>query len=322
MNEMTFGNAAVRRALVLLSVFWAAAAAVPAQENVIRIDTQLAVFEVLVEDAKGKPVYGLRPGEFRVFEDGVERPVDFFQPVKGDRHRRPLALVFAVDVSGSMTAQETENLRRALEKFIDRFGDYETYFALISFAMDVKVLQGFTNRPDVIRRSLGKIRRDQDGLSTHAYDAIDDAIRMITNKAPRSLRGRAPRRAVIAITDGFPVGDVVSPRLVIERANQAETSIYGVILPSFSPLARDTRPLTTPFEASGIVQNTGGKSLFASDNYLDPIFNSIAEELTASYAIAFYPREDGSAGPRTVRIESKSGYTIKQNRTRYDLSRR
>ena len=290
------------------------------EDRVIRVDTKLAEFEVLVEDKNGKPVHGLKQQDFRIFEDGKERNIDFFKPVASPGAERPLVIVFAVDVSGSMTAPEIDKLRTAIGRFIDRFGNHESYFAVISFAMQVKRLQSFTNRPEVLRRAMQKLDRDQDGRSTHAFDAVDDAIRLIERSAPKNVRGRAPKNAVIVITDGFPVGDVVSPGTVTERANRTGTSVYSIILPSYSPTGRDTRPLMTLFEASGVVDRTGGNSLYAVDNNFEPLFNALASEITSSYALAFYP-EEHIAGKRNVRIESVKGYRIKQNRTAYEVKK-
>ena len=289
-------------------------------DKVIRVDTKLAEFEVLVEDRDGKPIHGLKQRDFRIFEDGKERRIDFFQPVASPGKERPLVIVFAVDVSGSMTSPEIEKLRNAINGFIDRFGDHESYFAVISFAMEVKRLQSFTNRPQVLQRAMERLDRDQDGRSTHAFDAVDDAIRLIERSAPKSVRGRAPKNAVIVITDGFPVGDIVAPRTVIERANRTGTSVYSIILPSYSPTGRDTRPLMTIFEASGVVDRTGGNSLYAVDNNFEPLFKALAAEITSSYALAFYP-EENVKGRRNVRIESVQGYRIKQNRTDYVLQK-
>jgi len=79
----------------------------------------------------------------------------------------------------------------------------------------------------------------------------------------------------------------------------------------------------TLFEASGIVSRTGGNSLYATDNNFEPLFKALASEITASYAIAFYPDEQSANinGPRNVRIESTKGYKIKQNRTSYELAK-
>ena len=283
----------------------------------IRIDTELATFEVSVSDGKGAPIRGLSAKDFRVFEDGKERSIDFFQPIKKRDSGRPLSLVFALDVSGSMTEAELERLRAAMQKFVQRLADYESQFAVLSFAMDVKTVQDFTNRPDRLNQAFRRLKRDHDGLSTHAYDAVDQAVRMISKKSPKSIRDRIPRRAVILITDGFPVGDVVSSGTVIERANDLETSVFSVLLPSYSRLQRDGRRILTPLEASGLSDRTGGISIAANESNFDRIFDALAEELTASYAIAFYPQEGHGPGERRVKIESRAGLQVRQNRTSY-----
>lgn len=310
-------------ALIAFVILFAAPASIIAQDkdDVIRVETDLAAFEVTVTDKKGNPVRNLSADDFRVFEDGVERKVDFFQPLKKQDDGRPLSIVFALDVSGSMTAPELERLRTAMQKFIDRLADYNSYFAVMSFAMDVRTLASFTNRADRLEKSFSKLMRDQDGLSTHAYDAVDDAVRLLARKAPRALKDRLPKRAVVVITDGFPVGDTVSPQTVIQRANAAETTVYSVILPSFSRLQRGPGPLPTPLEASGLIQRTGGKSFYATDKDFEPLFKDLAEEVTSSYALAFYPKDDNASTskPHQIRIESKQGYIVRQNRTSYML---
>jgi uncharacterized protein YegL len=170
---------------------------------------------------------------------------------------RPLSIVFALDVSGSMTPEELGKLERAMQIFFDRLAGYDSYIAVTAFGMNVMTLQSFTNRPDKLEKTFNRLERDADGLSTHAYDAVDDAIRMMVKKSPSKIRDKFPRRAVIVVTDGFPVGDVVSPKTVIERANQAETSVFSVILPSFSRFQMGSKPLLTPLEASGLIDLTG-----------------------------------------------------------------
>jgi VWFA-related protein len=311
------------RILALLFLTFFGAASARAQEQVIRVETDLAAFEVTVTDKKGQPVRNLSADEFRVFEDGVERNIDFFQPIRKQDENRPLSIVFALDVSGSMTPAEIDRLRIAMQDFVTRLADYNSYFAVMSFAMDVKTLQSFTNLPDRLERSFAKLKRDQNGLSTHAYDAIDDAVRLLDRRSPKSVKSRIPKRAVIVITDGFPVGDIVSPDTVIERANQAETTIYSVILPSYSRLQGSGRPVLTPLEASGLVERTGGKSFYATDKDFDPLFKALAEEITASYAIAIYPNDEDPNGKnfRQIKIVSKNGLNVRQNRAGYQIGK-
>jgi Ca-activated chloride channel family protein len=310
----------VSAALVFLLLLGPLAGLAQEPEEVERIDTKLITFEVTVTDRNGSPVQNLKASDFSVFEDGVERTIDFFQPIKKDAGR-PLSVVFALDVSGSMTDDEMGRLRFAMQSFISRLADYNSYFAVVSFAMEVRTLQSFTNRRDKLERSFDKLVRDQVGLSTHAYDAVDDSIRLIARKSPKVIKGNYPKRAVVLISDGFPVGDVISPETLIERANAAETTVYAVILPSYSRLQTDKKPLITPLEASGLVERTGGKSFYANSRSFEALFRELAEDITASYAIAIYP-DDGENPrdrPRKVTIGSKAGFTVRQNRTEYKL---
>lgn len=292
-------------------------------EEIIRIETELIPFEITVSDKTGKPVRGLSAADFRVFEDGIERSVEFFEPLKKQNESRPLSIVFALDVSGSMTAEELGKLQNALQTFIQNLADYQSYFAVMSFGMEVKTLQSFTNRPEKLEKTFNKLLKEQEGLSTHAYDAVDDAIRLLRKKSPSSLKNQIPKRAIVLITDGFPVGDTVSPKTVIERANDAETTVYSVILPSFTRMQGNKKPLLTPLEASGLIEKTGGKSFYASQKNYEPLFKTLAEEITSSYVLAFYPgdgnRSDGKF--HEVRIETTKNLKIKQNRNGYQVKK-
>lgn len=290
-------------------------------DDEIRVDTELVTFEVSVSDKQGNPVKNLQAGDFKVFEDGIERKIDFFQPIKKQNDSRPLSMVFALDISGSMTTEELLQLKNAMQNFVVRFNDYNSYFSVMTFGMKVKTIQSFTNRADKLEKSFDKILRDSEGLSTHAYDAVDDAIRMLKKKSPPSVANQIPRKVVILITDGFPVGDTVSPKTVIERANEEETSVYAVLLPSFSRLQNSKKPLLTPLEVSGLIDKTGGKSFYATARNFDPLFKDLAEEITSSYAIAIYPSDKSAADKKfhEIRIVSNDNFSIKQNRSGYKI---
>src|SRR5436190_507588 len=77
--------------------------------------------------------------------------------------------------------------------------------------------------------------------------------------------------------------------------------------------------LSTPLDVSGLVEKTGGRSVYANQNDLGPLFRAIAEEVAAAYVLGFYPpvehRKDGRA--HTIRIEGPSGLMLRQSRDRY-----
>ena len=90
--------------------------ALPAEndpQDVIKIDTDLVPVDVTVTDTKGRLVRNLKKEDFKLFEDGVERPIASFNVEKIEGSPRPLAIVFAIDLSGSMTPEEVDRVSDA-----------------------------------------------------------------------------------------------------------------------------------------------------------------------------------------------------------------
>ena len=289
--------------------------------EVLRIETDLVSVDVAATDAEGRPVRNLRPEDFKVYSDGAEQPISFFQLERREGESRPLAIVFALDISGSMTGEEMEKLASALRAFSAQLSDHPAVYAVMTFGMKVKTLQGFTSEPDKLDRTFDRVAREPNGLSTHTYDAVDDAIRLLVKHAPRTRERRLMKRAVLVVTDGFPVGDTVSAPTVIERANAADVSVYVVTLPSYSrvmPTSTQT-PLPTPLDVSGLAEATGGKNVYANEKDYGPLFRALAEEVGSAYVLAFYPpegkRRDGQM--HTIRVEGPRGLTLRQSRSEY-----
>jgi len=291
-------------------------------EDVVRVDTDLVSVDVTAMDPMGRPIRNLKQEDFKVYSDNVEQTISFFQIEKRQGEMRPLAVVFALDVSGSMTTEELIRLRAALQSFSSYLVDYPALYAVLTFGMRVKQLQKFTADPRKLDESLERILKDApSGLSTHTYDAVDDAIRLLVRSAPRTRERRLMKRAVVVVTDGFPVGDTVKPETVIERANAADVSVFVVTLPSYSRvMASSTQvPLPTPLDVSGLAELTGGRNVYANERDYAPLFRALAEEVSSAYVLAFYPpeekRRDGQV--HTIRVEGPRGLTLRQSRSDY-----
>jgi hypothetical protein len=70
------------------------------------------------------------------------------------------------------------------------------------------------------------------------------------------------------------------------------------------------------------VEKTGGKNFYATASNFEPLFRALAEDVTSSYAVAIYPSDDSAPGRRReVRIESRSGLIVRQNRNNYVIGR-
>jgi len=290
--------------------------------DILRFDTDLVSVDVTATDAEGRPVRNLRQEDFKLFSDGSEQTISFFHIERRNGEPRPLAIVFAIDVSGSITPDEINRIREALQSFSKQLATHSVVYAVMTFGMRVKTLQKFTSDPKKLDSALERIAQDPpSGLSTHTYDAVDDAIRLIVRQAPKTREQRLLRRAVLVVTDGFPVGDTVSPPTVIERANAADVSVFVVTLPSYSrSLASASQaPLPTPLDVSGLAELTGGRNVYAGQQDYGPLFRALAEEVSSAYVLAFYPpehkRQDGRV--HTIKVEGPRGLTLRQSRAEY-----
>ena len=300
--------------------------AVSEPQEILKIDTDLVPLDVTVTDARGRLVRNLKKQDFRLYEDGIERPIASFNVEKIEGAPRPAAIVFALDLSGSMKPEEIKRVADAMREFSRRLSEHPAVFALMTFGMRVKTIQSFTSDRDKLERAYERLAHEPDGMSTHTYDAVDDAVRMLVRHAPLVRQHQLMKRAVVVITDGFPVGDTVSSDTVIERANAADASVYVVTMPSFTNTLASARmtPLPTPLDVSGLAEKTGGRSIYATEKDLGPLFRAIAEEVAAAYVLGFYPpeekRHDGQF--HTIRIAGPGGMTLRQSRPGYEARRK
>jgi Ca-activated chloride channel homolog len=297
-------------------------------EDILRFDTDLVSVDVMATDAEGRPVRNLRQKDFKIYSDGVPQTISFFQLERRTGEPRPLAIVFALDVSGSITPDEINRIRQALQTFATHLSQHSVIYAVMTFGMRVKTVQKFTSDPAKLDSAIERVAQDpKTGLSTHTYDAVDDAIRLLVRQAPRTRDRRLMKRAVLVVTDGFPVGDTVSPGTVIERANAADVSVFIVTLPSFTrSLAASSgqTPLPTPLDVSGLAEQTGGRNVYAIEKDYGPLFKALAEEVSSAYVLAFYPPEDKRRDGKlhTIKIEGPPGLTLRQSRSEYRAATR
>jgi len=281
----------------------------------VRIDTDLVTIDVTATDKNGNYVRDLRPDELQVFEDGKLKKLDFFSVTDQTTLSRPLAVVFALDLSGSLKPEEAVTLREAAKKFTEMMSG-DSVFAALAFNYNVKILQGFTDDPHRLERALEKANHFEG--STRIYDAVDRAVTMLNHQAPRTRKNRPVRRVVIVISDGFDSASVIDRQELIRRANAAGVTIYSITLPSYilSPTQSSERVIT-PLDATRLISATGGLDFTANTEDFTPIFKALAEEIKASYALAYYPEwHDGK--PHELRVKtSRQGVQLRVSRTNY-----
>lgn len=312
-----------RRAIALLCLVQAIAliASALAQhgDQVIRLATDLVTIDATVTDKDGNFTRKLTADDFVVYEDGQPQKLDFFEANEEAALTRSLAVIFALDTSGSIKPEEIAKQRDATENFV-KLVRPESLFAIIAFNSEARVLQDFTSDPAKLVQGFSRIGKVEG--STRLFASIDRAVSML-KRAPRFRAGRRLRRVVIVITDGFDNVDSTDQQDLIRRANDAEVTVYSITLPSYIPGSATGRVMTL-LDVSRIVPLTGGSDFSADTKDFTPVFKAIAEEIRSGYTLAYYPPETSRRDGRIhqIRVEvRKPGAIVRASRTSYQAPR-
>ena len=167
--------------------------------DVVRVETQLVSVPTVVTNGAGRPVAGLRPENFLLFENGQEQKITNFATTEA-----PFEIALLLDTSGS-TRADVSLIRQAASAFLDalRPGDrvaiigFNTARQGQSLAASVDVLSKLTDDRKTLRKAIENLGSS---YGTPFYDALERIADEVFHEAPRGeVRGR---RAVVALTDG------------------------------------------------------------------------------------------------------------------------
>ena len=300
--------------------------------DVIRVNTTLVTIPVSVMDREGRYVPNLQKEEFRIWEDGVEQEVAFFQSVD-----KPFSVVLMLDTSPS-TQFRLEDIQDAAITFVNQLRPDDKVM-VVSFNDDIKVLSDFTTDRSKLRRAIERSRTD-DG--TRLYDAVE----MVINQQLSRVQGR---KAIVLFTDGV---DTTSRRAnyqsTIMDAQELDALIYPVQYDTQRDMNVMNYPVGRPVDIFGQIlggifgggKNKGGSSggggsqgrgtardeYEVANYYLQELANStggreyhadslqnmsyafanVAEELRRQYSIGYYPKRPPQAGQRRqIRVRAR-----------------
>ena len=255
-------------------------------EHVESVDSSIVLVNTTVQDKAGHAVFGLKRSQFKVFEDGVEQPIDIFAA-----ESTPYAAVILLDTSGSME-ERIGIVRSAAIKFLDGLRT-DDMAAVFKFDSKVKLLQDFSSSRDIAEEIYD--------LKADGYTVLNDAIvKAAANLAKRPEK----RRAIIVLSDGEDTKSGSSAGKALKAALAANALIYTVDMSSMEnsgPMRMQNRGVLKNFaEKSGgtFIATPGGSALRDA-------FASIAEELGVQYTIGYQPansKKDGKWHTIEVRV--------------------
>jgi len=280
----------------------------------IKLRTNLVTVDATVLDRDGNFIRNLKADDFIVYEDNEPQKLDFFEASEEAALTRPLAVVFALDNSGSMKPEELAMQREAALSFT-RLVRPESVFAVLTFNNELRVLQDFTSDPKKIGQAFQKVAGSNG--STRLFASIDRAVAML-KRAPRYRSNRRLRRIVVVITDGIDSVDTVDQRDLVQRATEQGVTVYSITIPSYG--YGSTQRIMTLLDVSRIVPLTGGADFPVDAGNFTPVFKAIAEEIKSSYTLAYYPKERSKRDnrPRQLRVEAKrEGSVVRASRSAF-----
>lgn len=208
----------------------------------IRIQSNLVTAPVTVIDkVTGEFVYNLDEKDFQIYDNGKLQQISGFS-----RESHNIAAVLLIQTSDSVTPLLGE-FKNLAPLFSELMLGAKGEAAVITFATDVKVAQGFSNSgaalDDTLRRLL------PDGNKARMNDALMQGINLLQH------RPKGERRVIVAFSSGYDSGSQTSRDEIIRRATAAEVEIYGMGLSlTKSYLTKDKQPLNPPTTA----QNASG----------------------------------------------------------------
>jgi VWFA-related protein len=192
----------------------ASAPALPAP--VFAASTRTVRVPVSVLDKAGEPVLGLGEQDFKIAENGKHRDVTLFSG-----ERRPLRIVLALDLSGSMR-NKIRQVEEALRHFIDLLEPADEIM-VITFSGNVRVVQDLTSDRALLEHVMEEDLETEG--ATALYDAAFESIK-------RVAKGPAESKAVVLVTDGVDTASGISFETLREYARRAEVPVYSIGLDS------------------------------------------------------------------------------------------
>ncbi|MDX2037691.1 MAG: VWA domain-containing protein [Isosphaeraceae bacterium] len=230
----------------------------------------------------GTPIRDAVQGEFRLTEDGKERPITSFDaPITVQS--RPTTVVLVVDRSGSMReGGKMAGMRAAVRTFLDGL-PRGSRVAVVAFGSDVDTTCPFTEDLEKVRDAIDAI---EPFGGTRFYDAVVAAVELV-----EEVEGR---KAILALTDGQ---DTESREAdlgrAVEVARRANLPVHTLGLGRGGQIDDES--------LERLAERTRGQFYRAeSAEQLRKIYEEIAERLGATYRVAFptdRPLQDGTLRP-------------------------
>ena len=306
-----------------------------AEGEVVRVNTSLVTVPVSVLDRQGRFIPDLKREDFRVFENGVEQPVAYWEPAD-----KPFTVALLLDTSPS-TEFHLWQIKEAAIAFARQLRPQDRVL-IVSFNDQVLLLTEVTNDMNVISAVIEQ--NANMGNATRLYDAVHLVIKERLNQ----IKGR---KAIVLFTDGvdtasfqanypstireveeldaliYPIQyDTTDYLRAMQSVGQGNVTVVTTTRNGPFGIGTTTSRVTygTPGTANGqplpgatqadydranqylkeLADKTAGRLYHANDTtQLAEAFSRIAEELRRQYSLGYYPQEGDASNANRRQIK-------------------
>ena len=301
------------------------------EDEVVRVSTTLVTVPVGVLDRQGRFVPGLSQGQFRLFENGVEQEIAYFEGAE-----KPFTVALLLDMSDSARLKQ-KDIQDAAIAFVEQLRPDDRVIVAV-FDKRFTILAEATSDRRVLSSA---ISRAQSGGGTGLYDAVDTIIRQRLSR----IRGR---KAIVLFTDGVDTASrAATYQGTLRRAEELDAMAYAIQYNTYDDVMKGLQSSFSQGGANGsgqavtargerldvayaranrylnsLADETGGR-FFKADtlNHLKEVFTRIAQELRQQYSIGYYAKDLGPGTERRrikvrvgvpgVAVRARTGYVYK-----------
>jgi len=303
----------------------------PNQESVATLKLEVNLVDVFftVKDKGGNLVPHLTRDECSVLEDKVPQSLKSFVA----ETNQPLTLGILLDTSGSQ--QRVLPLEQDTgSRFLQRVLRSKDEAFLLSFDVDVDLLQDFTNSPRLLTRAMSKAEINTAGgngaagipgagggtIPIHGDPKgtlLYDAVYLAANEKMNQETGR---KAMIILTDGEDQGSRTKISEAVAAAQKSNVIIYVILIADREFYGGFTFGYGGFSAAKRLSDETGGRLIDVGNNgkKLEAAFQQIEDELRTQYVASYTPSNtklDGSF--RRISVECRGDGLKVQTRKGY-----
>jgi Ca-activated chloride channel family protein len=270
----------------------------------LRTQPGYAQATVTVTDRAGAHITDLTKDDFRLYEDGQPRPIQFFRKDLNT----PVSVGILVDTSGSMEPKIPQ-AQAAIAEFLRDLNPRDDVF-LFAFSDRPYMLQNFTTNHSAVMSRLALLHAYG---KTALYDVILDGLVMVT-------RGRYDKKALLVVTDGMDTASSSSIDQVVLQARRQGVLVYSIGIGnpnigdtgfgvSIGPfvLGPDEEERVDARTLQILSTETGAKTYIVREvgdgEMLRQATASISNELRQQYTVGFTSPDPSRTGYRSLKVE-------------------